>query len=222
MTERRTRLSPEERRAQLVALGVNALADRPLEALTIEDLAAQAGVSRGLVFYYFESKQGFHREVVRAARDGLLRATEPSLDLEPIERLRSTLGNLVQFVREHEPTFYSLVRGAASSDPAVREVVDQARALQTERVFVVCREMGVPDSALLRVALRSWVALAEEMLLDAAIATDMAADDLVSFLERSLLAVVGCIDPGQGPTGLGAELSGGRPAAPPRAGRGSR
>jgi AcrR family transcriptional regulator len=50
MTARRTRLSPEERRAQLVALGVNALADRPLQELTIEDLAAQAGVSRGLLF----------------------------------------------------------------------------------------------------------------------------------------------------------------------------
>jgi AcrR family transcriptional regulator len=195
MSERRTRLSPEERRAQLVALGVNALADRPLEALTIEDLAAQAGVSRGLLFYYFESKQGFHREVVRAARDGLLRATEPAPELAPLDRLRATLANLVQFVREHEPTFYSLVRGAASSAAEVREVVDQARALQTERVFVVCREMGVPDSALLRIALRSWVALAEEMLLDGALATEMPSDELVSFLERTLLAVIGCVEP---------------------------
>lgn len=199
MAERRTRLSPEERRAQLIALGVRALADRPLESLTIEDLAAQAGVSRGLLFYYFESKQGFHRAVVAAARDGLLRATEPPSDEAPLDRLRTTLTNLVQFVREHEETFFSLVRGAASGDPEVREVVDQARVEQTERVHAVCREMGVPDSALLRITLRGWVAFAEEMLLDGALGTDMPADELVAFLERSLLAVVGCVEPGDGP-----------------------
>ena len=37
--ERRTRLSPEQRRAQLIALGVAFLADRPLDDLTIEELS---------------------------------------------------------------------------------------------------------------------------------------------------------------------------------------
>ena len=67
-TDRRTRLTPDERRAQLVALGVAFLADNPLDELTIEDLSARAGVSRGLLFHYFGSKQGLHREVVRTAR----------------------------------------------------------------------------------------------------------------------------------------------------------
>ena len=38
--DRRTRLTPDERRAQLVALGVAFLADNPLDQLTIEDLSA--------------------------------------------------------------------------------------------------------------------------------------------------------------------------------------
>ncbi|UUT36327.1 helix-turn-helix domain-containing protein [Microbacterium elymi] len=56
--DRRMRLTPDQRRSQLVALGVNFLADRPLDNLTMEVLSELAGVSRALVFHYFGSRQG--------------------------------------------------------------------------------------------------------------------------------------------------------------------
>lgn len=192
--ERRTRLTPDERRAQLIALGVAALADRPLDQLNVEDLSAQAGVSRGLLFYYFDSKQGFHREVVRAARDGMLRATEPQLELPPLERLHTTLEKIVAFVREHRSTFVSLVRGVASGDKEVRAVVEEAEQIQTQRVIAVFDELGVPQSPLLKVALRAWVAFAEQALVDGELASGPGGDEgavaFVAFLERSALAVV--------------------------------
>jgi AcrR family transcriptional regulator len=192
--ERRTRMTPDERRAQLVALGVAALADRPLDQLNVEDLSAQAGVSRGLLFYYFDSKQGFHREVVRAARDGMLHATEPQLDLPPVERLHTTLAKIVDFVREHRSTFVSLVHGVASGDREVRAVVEEAEQIQTQRVIAVFDELGVPQSPLLTVALRAWVAFAEQALVDAELVPgpdgDETAAEFVAFLQRSALAVV--------------------------------
>ena len=188
-SDRRTRLAPDERRAQLVALGVAALADRPLEALTIEYLSSAAGVSRGLLFYYFGSKQGLHRAVVLTARDSMLRATEPSPELEPLDRLRDTLTNIVRFVRDHRETFFSLVRGAASGDREVREVVDQARRVHADRLIAVFHELGLPDSELLSIALRSWVAFAEETLVEIALNTAMPAPEIVAFLERSVRAV---------------------------------
>ena len=192
-TDRRARLTPEERRAQLVALGVAALAEQSLESLTIEQLAEGAGVSRGLVFHYFSSKLGLHREVVRTARDSMLRATEPVAELPPIERLRDTLTRIVQFVRDHRGTFYSLVRGAASGSPEVREVVVQARLTQADRLIDVFRELGVEDSELLRIALRSWVVFAEEVLVESTIDTDMSSREIVSFLERSAQAVAASV-----------------------------
>ncbi|CAN5142062.1 TetR/AcrR family transcriptional regulator [soil metagenome] len=194
-TERRTRLAPDERHAQLVALGVASLVDRPLEALTIDYLAAQAGVSRGLLFYYFGSKQGLHREVVRTARDSMLRATEPARMMPPLDRLRDTLSRIVQFVRDHEGTFYSLVRGVAAGDTEVRAVMEEARAQQAERLVAVFLELGVADSPLLRIALRSWVAFAEEVIVETAIGSDMPSSEIVSFLERSARAVVASIEP---------------------------
>jgi AcrR family transcriptional regulator len=194
-TDRRTRLAPDERRAQLVALGVASLVDRRLESLTIEYLAAQAKVSRGLLFYYFGSKQGLHREVVRTARDSMLRATEPAPDLAPLDRLHDTLTRIVQFVRDHGDTFFSLERGAASGDEEVREVVEQARAAQADRLIAVFLELGMPDSELLRIALRSWVAFAEETLVETAINGEMPAGEIVSFLERSAVAVAASVHP---------------------------
>lgn len=192
-TERRTRLSPEDRHAQLVALGVASLVDHPLDALTIESLSTTAGVSRGLLFHYFGSKQGLHREVVRTARDSMLRATEPSPDLEPLDRLHDTLTRIVQFVRDHRGTFYSLVRGIASGDSEVREVVDQARAVQADRLITVFLELGLADSELLRIALRSWVSFAEETLVESALTTEMPSSEIVAFLERSAKAVAGAV-----------------------------
>jgi AcrR family transcriptional regulator len=186
--DRRTRLTPDERRAQLVALGVASLAERPLESLTIDYLSAQAGVSRALLFHYFGSKNGLRREVVRTARDSMLHATEPLPDLPPLDRLHDTLSRIVRFVREHHGTFYSLVRGVASGDSEVREVVEQARALQAERVVAVFLELGAVDTELLRIALRSWVAFAEEALVESALGTEMASEEIVAFLERSVTA----------------------------------
>jgi AcrR family transcriptional regulator len=190
------RLDPEERRAQLVALGVASLVDHPLEALTIERLSAQAGVSRALLFHYFGSKQGLHHAVVLTARDAMLHASEPRATLEPLARLRDTLSRLVAFVRDHRGTFYSLVRGAASADAVVRELVDEARVIHAERAIAVFVELGHPDTALLRIALRSWVAFAEEMLVDGALSTDLPGDELVELLVRSAQAVVASLEAG--------------------------
>lgn len=193
-TDRRTRLTPDERRAQLVALGVAFLAESPLDELTIDTLSERAGVSRGLLFHYFGSKQGLHREVVRTARDSMLHATEPIPELPPLDRLHDTLVRIVRFVREHGGTFYSLVRGVASGDSEVRAVVEEAREEQAVRVVAAFLELGVPDTPLLRIALRSWVAFAEEALVESALGTDLSADEIVAFLERSVRAVVAALD----------------------------
>ncbi|MDQ1583121.1 MAG: hypothetical protein QOF36_1175 [Microbacteriaceae bacterium] len=195
--DRRTRLTPDERRAQLVALGVAYLVDHPLESLTIDYLSAQAGVSRGLLFHYFGSKEGLHGEVARTARDSMLNATAPSPQLAPLDRLHDTLTRIVEFVRNHRGTFYSLVRGASSGSPEVREALGEARALQAERLTAVFRELGAADSELLRIALRSWVAFAEEALVESALDTEMPSEEIVSFLERSAKAVVASVDRGR-------------------------
>ncbi|QTX04148.1 TetR/AcrR family transcriptional regulator [Agromyces archimandritae] len=192
---RRARLTPEERRAQLVALGVAALAEHPLGEISLEALAADAGVSRGLVFHYFGSKQGLSRELVRTARDSMLRATEPRPELEPLPRLHDTLERTVGFVRDHGGTFFSLVRGTASGDPEIRAVVEQARVLQTDRVTALFVDRGIEVSESLRFGLRAWIAFVEQMLVDAVHGAGRPAPEIVALLEGTLAGIVREIEP---------------------------
>ncbi len=190
---RRTRLSPDERRAQLITLGVGALASGPLEDLTLESLAKAAGVSRGLVAHYFDTKDGMHREVVRAACDSMLHATRPDAALAPLDRLHDTLTRLVRFVRDHRLTFYSLVRGAASGDPEVRELIEETRTVQSGWLVQAFLELGQPDTETLRIAVRSWVAFAEQTLVDGAVHSELSSDEIVLFLDRTAKAIVAAV-----------------------------
>lgn len=189
-TEPRSRLSPEQRRAQLIAIGVAFLAEHPLDELTIDELALRAGVSRALIFHYFESRQGVERAIVTTARDSLLVASEPREELAPRERVHDTLLRIAGFVREHSGTFSSLVRGVASGDAAVRAIVDESRERNAQRLLEAFTELGVADTAALRVALRAWVSFTEEALLE--LVVDRRVDDevVVEFLEQTLEGVV--------------------------------
>lgn len=188
--ERRSRLTPDDRRTQLLALGVNFLADHSLDALSMDELARRAGVSRALIFHYFESKQGMQRAVVTTARDSLQHATQPRPELPPRERIDDTLRRFAGFVREHRGTFLSLVRGTASGDPTVRSLVDESREFNAEQLRTAFIELGVPDTRAVRLALRAWVSFAEEVFVS--LAVDDLADDtaLVDFLVRALNGAV--------------------------------
>lgn len=160
--EKRTRLDPVARRAQLIALGVEMLATRTLDALSVEDIAKKAGISRGLLFHYFSSKQEFHIEVARAAAAELLSRTEPDTSLAPVEALRQALGTFIDYVEENPDNYKSLVRGAASGDTEMRAIFDETRATMAGRIVEVVSQLGFELTPRAELAVHGWVAYAEE------------------------------------------------------------
>src|SRR6266508_2445307 len=124
----RIRLDPAARRAQLVALGVEMLGARPLEAVAIEEIAAAAGISRGLLFHYFPTKRDFHEAVVRAFTEEMLQRTAPDPALPFIDQLRNGVEAFVDYVSENSEVYISLVRGAAGGSPALQAIFEDTRA----------------------------------------------------------------------------------------------
>jgi len=189
-------LTPDRRRAQLLQLGRELLATHTLDELSVDDLAERAGISRGLMFHYFKSKQGFQRAVVEAACADFLQRTAPDTALEPVPRVRAVLTAFVDYVLDHRAMYVSLVRGAASADETVRELVDGARDTQAARILAGCAEFGYDDSPMLRTAARAWVVFAEE----AVVGWQHPGEDrhrLAAFLERTLMAVLACVEPAE-------------------------
>ncbi len=189
-TEKRVRLNPEARRAQLIELGVEMLATRTLDELSVEDIAQQAGISRGLLFHYFASKQEFHLEVARAAAKELIRRTQPDESQPPVEALHGSLREFIDYVEENPDNYKSLVRGAASGDADMRAIFDETRATLARRVIGVVAAMGLQMGPRAELAVHGWVAFVEECVIRWIDTRTFDRDALQDLLAKSLPAVM--------------------------------
>jgi len=194
---KRVRLAPDARRAQLIALGVELLATRRLDELSVELIAKTAGISRGLLFHYFSSKQEFHLEVARAAAAEMLRRTERDPELAPVTALRGALASFIDYVEENPDNYKSLVRGAASGDAQMREIFDATRRTMAQRIIDVIAENGLEAQPRVVLAIHGWVAYVEECVVRWLDTPDIGRDDLLEMLTRSLPAVAASATEGE-------------------------
>ncbi|MFD4182213.1 TetR/AcrR family transcriptional regulator [Rhodococcus sp. NPDC058514] len=186
---KRIRLSPEERRAQLIDLGARMLAERPLEQISVEEIADQAGVSRGLLFHYFASKHDFHLAIVRHAGAEMLERTEPDLSLEPLEILRSSIAAYVDYVSNNRNTYVSLLRGTASGDPEMREEFERTRATMAERITAQLPRIGIEPGPRITLAVRGWIAFVEEATISWLTDPEITREELIELIVTALPAV---------------------------------
>ena len=188
----RTRLSPEARRAQLLDLGVSLLATRSLDELTIDVLAEEAGISRGLLYHYFGGKQEFREAVVRRAIDDLVAQTAPAESADPLERLVESMRVYVDYVAANYEGYTSIVRASAGGNDTLRGLYEEARTALTDRIFAQGAQGDlVPDTPAARLAVRGWSAMAEELVITwVAEPGGVTRDQLVEALAASLPALV--------------------------------
>lgn len=192
---RRTRLSPDERREQLLDLGVELLAERTLDELSIDLLAEKAGISRGLLFHYFKNKNDFHREVVKRAADDLIKRTEPNPDDDALTQLVASLQAYVDYVQTNYDTYLLLVRGAGGGNADLREIADNTRAHMAARLVESAAKMGIPATDRAQLIARGCLAFAEEIVIAWVPDPKIERDDLIASLSRSMLAIISEFSP---------------------------
>jgi AcrR family transcriptional regulator len=165
---RRARLSTDARREQLVALGIDVFTDRPYDEVSIDDIAATAGISKGLLYHYFPSKRDFYVAVIRSAADEMQALTEPDPALEPRERLAAALERYLEYVETHARGYATVLRAGIGSDPAVAEIVEEVRGAMVVRLLddLPVTPAGEDPPVALRVAVRGWVGFVEAASLD--------------------------------------------------------
>ncbi|WP_067688155.1 TetR/AcrR family transcriptional regulator [Nocardia jejuensis] len=184
---KRVRLSPEERREQLITLGTRMLRDRALEDVSIGEIAQQAGISRGLLFHYFPTKQDFHLAIVQHANAALLERTTPDRTLAPYEMLRDSIERYIDYVTDNRTSYLALLRGPASASPELTSMVNAHRQAQVERLLT---EAPIPlddtDLPRLTLALRGWIAFVEETTLTWLREEPIPREDLIDLLVGAL------------------------------------
>ena len=108
----RTRMSQEERRRQLLGIGLRMLVEKPIQDLSLDAVAAEAGISRGLLFHYFPTKTDYYDAVVGAALRRVLRNISPDPDVDPDTGLRQFVERFYAQVERRREFYLALVFGS--------------------------------------------------------------------------------------------------------------
>ncbi|MFF0478683.1 TetR/AcrR family transcriptional regulator [Streptomyces sp. NPDC004284] len=160
----RRRMGVEERKQQLIGVALELFSHRSPDEVSIDEIAAAAGISRPLVYHYFPGKQSLYEAALRRAADELAaRFVEPPRG--PLgARLLRVMGRFFDFVDEHGPGFAALMRGGpAAGSSTTNAMIDEVRQAAYEQILAHL-EVEKP-SARLELVVRSWVSLAESTAL---------------------------------------------------------
>jgi AcrR family transcriptional regulator len=156
----RRRLSADERRRQLVAIGLARIVETPIQDLSLDDIATEAGISRGLLFHYFPTKTDFYLACIAAAGRRMLRTTAPDEGATGEEQVETVTRLMIEQIERRRGFYLALVHGHGVADPRVSEVMDSVRDGSTERVMAA---LGVPEAR--RDVVRAWWAYTEDRAL---------------------------------------------------------
>jgi AcrR family transcriptional regulator len=172
---RRVRLDNDARRAQLLLLARKAFSDRSYDDVSIDDLAREAKISKGLLYHYFPTKRDLYIAGLSQIADELVaRVTAIPTDLPPAER----------------------VRGGIGSDPEVAAVVEGVRRRLADRFLE-----GSPFAPMLAgnvrfgYAVRGWIGFVEHVSIDWCDDPKLDRVQLRNLLSQILFAIMGAIAP---------------------------
>jgi AcrR family transcriptional regulator len=156
----RRRLSADDRRRQLLGIGLSKLMEKPIQDLSLDEVAVEAGISRGLLFHYFPTKTDFYLECIAAAGRRIARNTRPDESQPGDQQVEFMVRAMIDQIVRRREFYLSLVHGV--SDPRVVDVYDSVRTIGTDRVMAA---LGL--AAEQRPVVHAWWAYVEDRAITA-------------------------------------------------------
>ncbi len=194
-------MSPEARRQQFIDLGLAKLRYVALEQVSIEDIAAEAGVSAGLLFHYFDSKLDFQvalvEEQARIVGDVALPTREPRDLSEVMPILIETLGGYVDHIVENRQSVLPMLAGVSWSEPRIRAAVKDVREQIVSHFVEYAGNVGIDRSGRFVLAVHGWIAVVEETMVhwldENSEFASMTRDEIVEHLATMFMALAAAV-----------------------------
>jgi AcrR family transcriptional regulator len=195
---RRIRLDNDQRRAQLLELAKRAFSDRAYDDVSIDDLARDASISKGLLYHYFPTKRHLYVAGLREIADELVDAiTRVPVSLAPIDQVRISVDAYLEHVMRHSRAFVALMRGGIGSDPEVAAVIEGVRTRLFDKFL-----SGSPFASLLtgdarfETAVRGWIGFVEAASIDWCANPRLSRAELCELLTEVLFVTMRVVVPG--------------------------
>lgn len=182
MTSQPRRLTPGDRRRQILDTARQLLDVKHLGKITVEEAARLAGVSPGLVFHYFGSQIGFRRALAEEAAQELLGRMRPDPSLSHVEQLRGGLDRFLAWAEEH-PRLYVAV--TSNGNPDAREVHEAILETVAGWILGIAADIDVKLTSKVELAVSGWIAFTEKVVQEWLAEPRLGRDEIVGLCERS-------------------------------------
>lgn len=180
--EKRVRLSRAARTQHILAVSQRLFSTNAYDAIAIEDIAAAAGMSKGLLYHYFASKRDLYLATLRHVLAQMLQFT----DLHP--DLHAGLAETLSLFGQYPGLAKMVLRAGIGSDPEVDALLTAYRQQQLDRVY---NGLGLSDPhPLVFLGLRGWLSLLEEVCMQWVLQPEVTREQVVLLLEQSLQAIL--------------------------------
>ncbi|MFD5553382.1 TetR/AcrR family transcriptional regulator [Streptomyces sp. NPDC127068] len=192
------------RRAELIAIGRKLFADTSYDALSMDDIARQAHVAKGLIYYYFESKRGYYLAIIEDAVAGLVARAGSDTDLPGRTRLERTIDGYLRYAEHNQAAYRTIISGGVGFDSEVHALLGGVREAIVDTIAEgAYGRRDIPRVA--RLALLGWQWSVEGVTLDWIDRADPSRDEVRELLVRLLGSTLRTIE----------ELEPSCPAPPP-------
>lgn len=108
---KRSRMTRIERREQLIGIGRQLFAAHGFDAVSVEEIASAAGVSKPVIYKHFGGKEGLYQVIVDRETTTLNSILEEQIrpDLHPREALEGTIVGLLDYIQVNPDGFGLMV-----------------------------------------------------------------------------------------------------------------
>ncbi|MFK4147328.1 TetR/AcrR family transcriptional regulator [Streptomyces sp. NPDC004065] len=173
------------RRAELIAIGRRLFADTSYDALSMDDIARQAHVAKGLIYYYFRSKRGYYLAIVEDSVADLVVSAAGGRELPAVDRVHRTIEGYLRYAEHNQAAYRTIVGGGVGFDTEVHAIRDRVR----EAIVSTIAEGAYGRTAIAPVArmgLLAWVCGVEGATLDWIDRPELARDAMRELLVKTL------------------------------------
>ncbi|MFE2560582.1 TetR/AcrR family transcriptional regulator [Streptomyces sp. NPDC059352] len=161
----RRRLSPADRRTQLLGVAARLFAAQPYDLVRMEDVAEQAGVSRALLYQHFPNKRDLFAALYREVSEQLLAKTRLDPADTLVEQLVEGLDAHIEYFAENRNTVLAANRVLAGDLLVQTIIADELDALREGLLGVLPLTDARAREAVSGV-LKSWLVFVQVLCLD--------------------------------------------------------
>lgn len=116
--------SQETTRDKIIEAGKKILRQKDYHETVVEEIAKQAGVAKGTIFFYFKTKENLFREIMLSLIEEVSQAIEEIgyYNINPLKKLKMVYDRYINFNIENMKLFQSIRKVLSETEPKVEEI----------------------------------------------------------------------------------------------------